>query len=134
MQNKKNTHEEMKSIWKNPSNCPSPIFPVIYLETPEAEECRGFIHLENLVGDFDFVGYSLRGEDILIDSVGKMIKLGFKEFVIPQLFIRQLSANELKKQLKPALDCINDPAFCHEILTTMTVEEVVKKIANRFSW
>ncbi len=124
----------MVKVWENPSGCPSPIFPIIYMEIPKVKECRGFIRLENLVGDFDFVGYSLKGDDILIDSTGKMIKLDYQEFVIPFFFVKQFSLDELKQNLMQLLTYLNDPEFIEEILTTLSIEAIVNKIATRFSW
>jgi hypothetical protein len=125
---------EMLKIWEAPPGCPAPIFPIVYMEIQKAEECRGFIRVEHLVGDVDIVGYPQRGDDIIIDSTGNMIKLGFDGFVVPQFLIKQLSIEELKENLMPSLTYTDDSELLSEIFNDLSVESIINIVANRFSW
>ena len=134
MENQDRSLESIARKWNNPPQCPAPIFPVLYFESIKAQECRGGLHLENLIGDVDFAGYPLRGGDILIDSLGRVMDFAFDKFLYPNSIIATWPVNEIKQNILSALKYSGNVEFEREILDEENVGYIVKKMALFFSW
>ena len=122
------------TMWNIPPNCPAPVFPLIYMECLMAGECRGFLKLEDVIWDIDFVGYPLRGEDILIDTLGRVFDLKFDEFLYPNSVIATWSEDELKQHIIPALGYCGNKEFEKEVLNEIKVGDIILKMSTFFSW
>ena len=122
------------SMWNYPPNCPAPVFPLIYFEWLKGVECRGFLQLQDITGDIDFVGYSLENDDILIDSLGRVFDLTFDEFIYPKSVITTWSEDELKQNIIPALEDCGNKDFAKEVLDGKEVGDIIMKMATFFSW
>jgi hypothetical protein len=126
--------EDVVAIWNRPPRCPSPVFPVLHFEIIEAQECRGAIQLEHLIGDIDFVGYKLDDNEILVDSLGRVFDTMFDEIVIPNSIIATWSETELKENLMPALQIEGNEHLTNDILNEKEVAAIVRKAATYFAW
>ncbi|THU40039.1 hypothetical protein FAM09_09135 [Niastella caeni] len=134
MEPKYTTPDIIASMWNLPPNCPAPVFPLIYYEWLKGVECRGFIRLEHLIGDIDFVGYPLENDDILIDSLGRVFDLKFDEFVFPNSVIATWSEDELKQNIIPALNYNGNAEFEKQVLNEKNVADIISKMATFFTW
>ena len=126
--------EDVILAWKYPANCNPPKFPIVYFEVEKAEECRGFLELTHLVGDPDFSGYPLHGEDIIIDSNGYVYKLGFNRYVFPEKELFKLTEQTILDYFLPAIYASKDINFFKKNMAQKEVENIVTKVAERFSW
>jgi hypothetical protein len=133
MENQDRSLETIARKWNNPPKCPAPVFPVLYFECIGAQECRGFIHLTNLIGDVDFAGYPLRARDILIDSLGRVMDCAFDKFLYPNSIIATWSVSEIKQNILPALKYSGNVEFEREILNDENVGNIVAKMALLYS-
>ncbi len=104
------------------------------MECLKAEECRGFLKLEDVIWDIDFVGYPLSGEDILIDTLGRVFDLKFDEFLYPNAVIAIMSEEELKRNIIPSLKYSGNTEFEKEVLNEKNLTGIISKMATFFSW
>lgn len=126
--------DDVARVWNYPPYCPSLVFPVLHFEIIKAQECRGALQLEHLIGDIDFVGYRLGDNEILVDSLGRVFDTRFDEIVIPNSIIATWSEHVLKENIKPALDCAGNEQLTNEILNEKNVAVIVEKMATFFAW
>jgi hypothetical protein len=129
-----NNLSEIKAGWTDNLEFKYPDFPILYFECPFAVEMRGFLELEDLIGDVDFVGYKLRGDDIIIDSLGVLYKLGFERFVVPIKVEGQLDLDSIFKYVDPCLKRYNDQSLINELYAKRDIKEIIEMLANKFSW
>ena len=126
--------EDVARAWQYPPRCPAPVFPVLYFEIVNAEECRGFLQLEHLIGDIDFVGYPLRGRDVLVDSLGRVFDMKFDEVLFPNEIIATWSEYEIKENIVTTLKFANNGQFANEVMNEKDVTAIVEKMATFFAW
>ena len=126
---------EVIQNWEDPINSVPPLFPVVYFEILKAQDCRGFIELLHLAGDWDFSGYPIGDEDIIIDSRGRVFSLGFDRFVFPNEILFKIQEKKVLDYFLPAICASGDIEFLKEIISIpRKIETIVDKVARRFSW
>jgi len=126
--------EEVIFTWMHPTNIPPPHFPIIYLECRNAFECRGFLEIKQVAGDVDFSGYPLRGEDVIIDSLGRMFGLSFERFVFPNKLIGQLIIDDIFCELGNVIKLEKDQNFIKDIKDAKAISDLVKLVADHYTW
>jgi hypothetical protein len=107
---------------------------VLYFEIIKAEECRGFLELEHVVGDIDFVGYPLGDHDIIVDSLGRVFDLKFGEMIYPHSIIATWLEHEIKECIVPSLKYAGNEQLTNEILNEKNVTAIIQKMATHFAW
>lgn len=128
------TLEEANFFWKTPRFCPPPLFPILFFEIKMARECRGFIKLEYLTGDIDFVRYPLVAEEFIIDSEGKLFDLGYEKIVFPKQLTEVLSKAKLLDLVRPSILFSNDLKLLKEVEEENRIDIIIYILANKFTW
>ena len=96
--------------------------------------------MDHLIGDIDFSSYKQGEASIIIDAEGKGFDLGFKEFkyptgiVFPNLLIKHLTIQELKKYLFPSLKYLGDKILMTFVTNREDVRSIVEKVALAYAW
>lgn len=120
--------------WTSKEQFGNPQFPIVYFECIGALECRGFLDLQDVIGDIDFSGYSGRGEDIIIDSKCRVYSLGFKSYIYPQRLIDKITKKDFARFLFPMLVFQNRKDLIEFIKHEDSCESIIMKMAIEFAW
>lgn len=111
-------------------------FPVIFMEGLNALEIRGFINLEQLIGDYDFSGYDTNDSAFIIDIKGNMFNLKFEnnQLLPNKLIESNMDTERLYKIILPALNFENDSNGKLLFENGSSVQSIIKYLSDRYCW